>query len=367
MTQNFVDLLSTVAPQDLARILRTARQSAERNFMNSITTLQRQSDNLVTVPSVWLEGDSATPSTHVVKAWAPPVNIVLAIFFGRGRDKADSIVNKLSGKALEVEDSSTSQRPRIEHQQVPPNDGPTGSLDVRYVGPSSALNANARSQRAEGRNIPTNQIPPPDKTRWFPLISKMRKLFLTAVTVITWLGLIPPSLVARDIAKNAPVTPNIEKTIKISYGHRKDNHCFIFAKNFAEKLHKTHGIPSKIVTFFFAAWPETGHVFVTYELNGERWAIDNEMAAPVKVTGKTPAQWSAQLQDLPKDSILIDLVIDVPTKSEKEKQYLDAFYKYMLYDLKHNPIWKWSEDDDNLKKNPMQKIFRSISKLFGKN
>ena len=91
------------------------------------------------------------------------------------------------------------------------------------------------------------------------------------------------------------------------------------------------------------------------------------MAAPVKVAGKTPADWSAQLQDLPKKSILIDRVIDVPTKSEKEKQYLDGFYIYMLYDLKHNPLWKWSEDDDNLKKNPMQKIFRFISKLFGKN
>ena len=193
----------------------------------------------------------------------------------------------------------------------------------------------------------------------------MRKLFLTAVTAITCLGLITPSSVAKDTAKNAPVTPNIEKTIKNSYGYRKDNHCFIFAKNFAEKLHKKHGIPSKIVTFFFAALPETGHVYVTYELNGERWAIDNEMAAPVKVTGKTPTDWLAQVQDLPKKSIVIDLVIDVPSKSEKEKQFLDGFYKYMLYDLRHNPIW--SEDDDNLKKNPMQKIFRSISKLFEKN
>ena len=37
-----------------------------------------------------------------------------------------------------------------------------GSLDVRYVNPSPALNANARSQREEGRNIPSKQIPPPD-------------------------------------------------------------------------------------------------------------------------------------------------------------------------------------------------------------
>jgi len=126
MTQNFVELLSTVTPQILAPILRTARQSAERNFMSSIRRRQRQSDYLVTVPSVWLEGDSPTPSTHVVKAWTPPVNIVLAILFGRERDisQPDSIVNKLSGKALEVEDSSTSQGPRIEHQQVARNDAP---------------------------------------------------------------------------------------------------------------------------------------------------------------------------------------------------------------------------------------------------
>jgi hypothetical protein len=194
----------------------------------------------------------------------------------------------------------------------------------------------------------------------------MRELFLTAVTVITWLGFITPSLVANT-ANNAPVTANIEKTIKSSYGYRRDNYCFIFAKNFAEKLHKKHGIPSKIVTFAFAAWPVTGHVCVIYELNGERWAIDNEMVAPIKVTGKTPADWLAQLTDLPKKSILIDRVIDVPTKSEKEKQYLNESYENMLYDLKHNPIWKSSEDDDNLKNNRLQKIFRSISTLFEKN
>src|SRR5215472_16726052 len=106
-------------------------------------------------------------------------------------------------------------------------------------------------------------------------VLRMRKLFLTAVTAISCLGFIEPKLVA-DIAKNVTVTANIEKTIKKSYGYRKDNYCFIFAKNFAENLHKRHGIPSKIVTFSFAAWPVTGHVCVTYEVSGERWTIDNE-------------------------------------------------------------------------------------------
>lgn len=159
----------------------------------------------------------------------------------------------------------------------------------------------------------------------------------------------------------------LRRQLKPATGTLRTTTALFLLRISPKKLHKKHGIPSKIITFFFAAWPETGHVYVTYGLNGERWAIDNEMAAPVKVTGKTPADWLAQLQDLPKKSILIDLVIDVPNKSEKEKQYLDGFYKYMLYDLKHNPIWEWREDDDNLKKNAMQKIFRSISKLFGKN
>ena len=237
---------------------------------------------------------------------------------------------------------------------------------MKYISLIVALNANPRSQPGEARNISTNQIPPPDKSVWFSLISVMRKLFLTAVTGITCLGLITPSLVAKDTAKNAPVTPNIEKTIKSSYGHRKDNYCFIFAKNFAEKLHEAYGISSEIVTFCFAAWPVTGHVYVTYELNGERWAIDNEMAAPVKITGKTPGDWSAQLVNVPKKSLSIDHVIHVPTKSEKEKQYLDGYYEYMLYDLKHNPVWKWSEEDGNPKNNPMQKVIRSIAGLFGK-
>lgn len=67
------------------------------------------------------------------------------------------------------------------------------------------------------------------------MISKIRKLFLTAGTAITWLGLVTPSLVAKDTAKNAPVTTNIEATIKTSYGYAKDYYCFIFAKNFAKK------------------------------------------------------------------------------------------------------------------------------------
>ena len=71
--------------------------------MSSIRRRQRQSDYLVTVPSVWLEGDSPMPSTHVVKAWVPPTNIVFAILFGRERDlsQPDNIVNKLTDGASE--------------------------------------------------------------------------------------------------------------------------------------------------------------------------------------------------------------------------------------------------------------------------
>jgi hypothetical protein len=118
--------------------------------MSSIRRRQRQSDYLVTVPSVWLEGDSPMPSTHVVKAWVPPANIVFTILFGRERDlsQPDSIVNKLSGKASEVEDSSTSKGPRIEHQRVARNDAPNLGISSgmrRSKFPCSALK---RAKRA---------------------------------------------------------------------------------------------------------------------------------------------------------------------------------------------------------------------------
>lgn len=141
------------------------------------------------------------------------------------------------------------------------------------------------------------------------------------------------SLIARDLSKNPTATVNLDKTIKSSYGYSKENYCYIFAKNFAEKLYKEHGVPSRIVTFGFAAWPIAGHVYVTYVIDGQRWAIDNEMAAPRKVKGATPADWTSQLQDVPKKNLIIDVIVDVPPKSEEESKYIREYYRYMLDDL----------------------------------
>ena len=118
--------------------------------MSSIRRRQRQSDYLVTVPSVWLEGDLPMPSTHVVKAWVPPTNIVFAILFGRERDlsQPDSIANKLSGEALEVEDSSTSQGPRIEHRQVARNDAPNLGISSGMRQPKFPCAVLKRAKRA---------------------------------------------------------------------------------------------------------------------------------------------------------------------------------------------------------------------------
>ena len=69
---------------------------------------ESRSEYLVTVPCVWIEGDSPMPSTHRITAWEAPINILFAEVFGRARN-APEVVSKnkvLSNKALEVENSS---------------------------------------------------------------------------------------------------------------------------------------------------------------------------------------------------------------------------------------------------------------------
>jgi len=75
-------------------------------------------DYLLTVPTVWIEGSSPTPSTHVITSFEPPLNDLLSLLFGKKRDEshAVTIINKLSGKALEVENSSSNPGARL--QQV---------------------------------------------------------------------------------------------------------------------------------------------------------------------------------------------------------------------------------------------------------
>jgi hypothetical protein len=94
----------------------------------------RRSDRLPTVTSIWLEGRSPLPSINLIAALEASFDIVFGLF-GIGRNATPSeiiinklatnrfesvtILNKLSGKALTVEDSSTNQGARI--QQVTRN------------------------------------------------------------------------------------------------------------------------------------------------------------------------------------------------------------------------------------------------------
>ena len=91
----------------------------------------RRSDRRPTVTSIWLEGRSSLPSINLTASLEASFDIVFGLF-GIGRNATPSeiiinklatnrfqpvtILNKLSGKALTVEDSSTNQGARI--QQV---------------------------------------------------------------------------------------------------------------------------------------------------------------------------------------------------------------------------------------------------------
>jgi hypothetical protein len=94
----------------------------EKNVMSSEYMGRRRSDYLLTLPTVWIEGSSPTPSTHVITSFEPPVNDLLSSLFDKRRDESRpmTIINKLSGKALQVEGLSNNQGARI--QQVTRND-----------------------------------------------------------------------------------------------------------------------------------------------------------------------------------------------------------------------------------------------------
>lgn len=89
----------------------------------------RRSDKLPNATSMWLEGSLPLPSMNLIAALESSFDVVLALF-GIGRNATTSgiiinklrtdrfqsmtILNKLSGKALTVEKSSTNQGARIE-------------------------------------------------------------------------------------------------------------------------------------------------------------------------------------------------------------------------------------------------------------
>jgi len=91
---------------------------------------QQQSDSVRAIRNVWMEGKASIPRDPV-SIYETNINNLLGLFLGKGTSillglernttRPVSIVNKLSGKALEVEDSSTDQGARI--QQVTRNNG----------------------------------------------------------------------------------------------------------------------------------------------------------------------------------------------------------------------------------------------------
>jgi hypothetical protein len=106
------------------------------NLMSPEYMEGRRRDRPLTVASIWLEGRSPVPSINLIAALEASFDIVFGLF-GIGRNATPSeiiinklatnrfqsvtIQNKLSGKALTVEDSSTNQGARI--QQVTRNGG----------------------------------------------------------------------------------------------------------------------------------------------------------------------------------------------------------------------------------------------------
>jgi hypothetical protein len=92
---------------------------------------QQESDGLLTIRNAWMEG-KAPMLSGPVSVFETNINNLLALFLGKGTsillgaEKTASqpvtIINKLSGKALEVMNSSTDQGARI--QQVTCNGAP---------------------------------------------------------------------------------------------------------------------------------------------------------------------------------------------------------------------------------------------------
>src|ERR1700693_759158 len=118
----------------LRRFFAAGQRSKERHLMNPEYMGGRRSDRRPTVTSIWLEGRSSLPSINLTASLEASFDIVFGLF-GIGRNATPSeiiinklttnrfqsvtILNKLSGKALTVEDSSTNQGARI--QQVTRN------------------------------------------------------------------------------------------------------------------------------------------------------------------------------------------------------------------------------------------------------
>ena len=107
---------------------------------------ERRSDGLPNVTRMWLEGRLSLPSINLIAALESSFDIVFSLF-GIGKNATPSgiiisklrtdrfqsmtILNKLSGKALSVEDSSTNQGARIE--QLTRSDAPNQRWFIKYA------------------------------------------------------------------------------------------------------------------------------------------------------------------------------------------------------------------------------------------
>jgi hypothetical protein len=92
----------------------------------------RRSDRLPNVTDMWFEGRLPPPSMNLMAALESSFDVVFALFgIGRNATPSGSVINKLSGKALAVEDSLTNQGARIE--QITRSDAPNQRWSIKYV------------------------------------------------------------------------------------------------------------------------------------------------------------------------------------------------------------------------------------------
>ena len=101
---------------------------------------QQQTDSALTIRDVWMEGKAPIPRDPI-SIYETNINILLGLFLGKGTSmllgldgkttRPVSIINKLSGKALEVEDSSNDEGTRI--QQATRNGAANQRWFIRFI------------------------------------------------------------------------------------------------------------------------------------------------------------------------------------------------------------------------------------------
>ena len=79
-------------------------------------------------------------------------------------------------------------------------------------------------------------------------------------------------------------------------GHGQQDQCSVYALALTSAM-SAKGIKA---TWVAIKWQgiELGHSFVVFQRDGKLWAIDNEMAKPVRVSGKTDLEIAKRLYSL---------------------------------------------------------------------